>query len=220
MENKIIIELSDESGTIIVRTKDEQGVESVRQASHQEFMKLFEQSIEVKDFNSGLLPQNALHYKRKQSSHEISLLYEEPFAEMTYEKTTYPQFPLPRLVFRFRLSFGGQVLDEYVGVVEQGKITSESKMFHYPFGNVNNSGNICTGGNQLPRYKELRIVQSLPEHLLRLPNSDDHYRETRNQLGLYQRDLMEHLKDKDADYYYDKVLVTNGRTLREFLEGE
>ena len=51
-----------------------------------------------------------------------------------------------------------------------------------------------------------------------MPNNDDHFSASHNQLKLEHRDLLEHLKDKSPDYYYEKVLIPSGRTLKNFIQ--
>ena len=61
-------------------------------------------------------------------------------------------------------------------------------------------------------------MSSLPYLILEMPNNDDHFTSRSNQLKLEHRDLLEHLKDKDPDYYYEKVLIPSGRTLKDFIQ--
>ena len=51
-----------------------------------------------------------------------------------------------------------------------------------------------------------------------LPDNDDFYQERNNRLGMGHRDLLEHLRDKDRQYYYDQVLVPMpDTTLKDFI---
>lgn len=55
-------------------------------------------------------------------------------------------------------------------------------------------------------------------YILSLPDNDDRFNTQHNRLGLGHRDLMEHLCDKDRQYYYDHVLVPMpGVTLKNFI---
>ena len=90
-------------------------------------------------------------------------------------------------------------------------------MFYYPFSNVFDDGRICLGHNSLPIYQQAHKSVSLPGYLLSIPNNFDMFSAERNRLKLGYRDLMEHLKDKAPAYYYEKVLVPNGKTLADFI---
>ena len=50
-----------------------------------------------------------------------------------------------------------------------------------------------------------------------MPNNYDYYKESRTKLNLDYRGLLEHLKDKDSQYYYDNVLVGTDKTLNDFI---
>ena len=90
-------------------------------------------------------------------------------------------------------------------------------MYYYPFSNVNRFS-LCTGTNALPDIKSLQSLENLPGYILSLPDNDDHYRAEHTRLGLGHRDLLEHLRDKDRQYYYDKVLIPMpGVTLKNFI---
>lgn len=166
---------------------------------------------------SGLLPPNCLAVTQTDQVREVVLWYPELRVDVSYYKTAYPNFPLPRLVFSFQVNRDGQVLDKRLGVIRDETPKANTPMFCYPFSNVNRSA-ICTGNNPLPKYNELRTIATLPRHILGLPNNDDMYDNKRNKLGMGYRDLLEHLKDRDPAYYYDEVLIPNGFTLKDFIE--
>ncbi len=72
--------------------------------------------------------------------------------------------------------------------------------------------------NPFSEAKSLHTLSSLPYLILEMPNNDDHFSASHNQLKLEHQDLLEHLKDKSPDYYYEKVLIPSGRTLKEFIQ--
>ena len=45
-----------------------------------------------------------------------------------------------------------------------------------------------------------------------------YYSSSNNKLGLEYRELMEHLKDKDPEYYYSDILIPKKETLGEFIQ--
>ena len=134
-----------------------------------------------------------------------------------YFGTEYPDFPLPRLVFGFRVSQEGKVLDCRLGVVEDKPPAEDSAMFVYPFSNVGGF-HLCTGNNVLPVYKKTSALVNLPGYLLQLPNNNDSFNPQNNKLHMPYRELLNHLKDKDPSYYYTDVLVPSGKTLKDFIE--
>ena len=99
---------------------------------------------------------------------------------------------------------------------KQKMMKSYIKMFVYPFSNVSGF-HLCTGSNVLPKIKSLHQLGGLPYYILKMPNNYDYYKESRTKLNLDYRGLLEHLKDKDSQYYYDNVLVETDKTLNDFI---
>ena len=120
------------------------------------------------------------------------------------------------MVFGFLISDDGRIINVRLGVTEKGRLTPKSKMFVYPFSNVSGF-HLCTGSNVLPKIKSLHQLGGLPYYILKMPNNYDYYKESRTKLNLDYRGLLEHLKDKDSQYYYDNVLVETDKTLNDFI---
>lgn len=93
----------------------------------------------------------------------------------------------------------------------------DTPMFFYPFSNVHSDDRVCTGNNVLPRYRKISALKNFPRYLLGLPDNDDMYDREHNRLKLSHGELLEHLKDKDPAYYYTDILVSNGKTLGDFI---
>lgn len=168
---------------------------------------------------TGLLPENTLSVAIEPNSGQryAVLEFTEERATVTYMKTEYSDFPLPRLLFGFRVESSGRISGVNIGVPDLGKLTPETKMFFYPFSNVNRFY-MCTGANSLPHIKSLQQLENLPYYILSLPDNDDFYQERNNRLKMGHRDLLEHLRSKDRKYYYDQVLVPMpNTTLKDFI---
>jgi len=147
-------------------------------------------------------------------------VFEADTAAVTYMKTEYPDFPIPKLVFGFHLNSKNRVISVRLGVTANEKLTEATPMFIYPFSNVSGFG-LCTGSNQLPTVRSLQQLSNLPHFILGLPNNNDNFNERNNALRLGHRELMEHLRDKDTAYYYEKILLPmQGKTLADFLNAK
>lgn len=140
-------------------------------------------------------------------------------ADITYRDTTYPDFPLPRLVFGVRMLEDGKVAECSIGVAADETPAPETRMLRYPFSNVYQDGKVCSRNNILPRYRKLSALRHFPRYLLELPDNDDMYSSENNKLGLGHQELLEHLKGRDPAYYYSDILVPNGNTLYDFICG-
>lgn len=162
--------------------------------------------------STGLLPPGFLSYDYRyngEAEETISVFeYGKLYEDITYRETVYPDFPLPRFIFSFSANKKGLVKTVKIGIVPLNQpITDKTSMFYYPFSNiVDTPFHMCIGRNHL-LIKELSNIQSLAQVLVRAPNNDDLYRAEKNKPQLEQRDLMELLKDKDPQYYYDHILV-------------
>jgi len=170
--------------------------------------------------SSGLLPKNCISFTAHDSGErDVVLLHSENKADICYFGTEYKDFPLPRLVFGFRLSREGRVSSCRLGVIDNNDIIKpETKMFHYPLSNVNGF-HLCTGNNTFPKCASLHTLASLPYYIIAMPNNNDHFRPSNNRLSLEMRDLLELMKNKEQRFYYSDVLLPNGAVLNDFIYG-
>jgi hypothetical protein len=71
----------------------------------------------------------------------------------------------------------GKVAGSRVCVTPDERLGPETKLYAYPFSNVNATGGItggiCMGNNALPVYKEPARLSTLPGYILRIPNNND-----------------------------------------------
>ncbi|MFQ6978540.1 MAG: hypothetical protein ACLRSD_17520 [Oscillibacter sp.] len=138
-------------------------------------------------------------------------------ADVIYGDKEYPNFPIPRMVFGVRVLENGKVAGiPWVSLPDEAP-TMDTPMFFYPFSNVHSNDRVCTGNNVLPRYRKISALKNFPRYLLGLPDNDDMYDREHNRLKLSHGELLEHLKDKDPAYYYTDILVSNGKTLGDFI---
>ena len=127
---------------------------------------------------TGLLPANALSVTMDSDNGRRYAVLEFPDerATVTYMNTEYPDFPLPRLLFGFRIEDSGRISGINIGVPDLGKLTPDTRMFVYPFSNVSRFA-MCTGANSLPHIQSLQQLANLPYYILSLPDNDDFYQE-------------------------------------------
>lgn len=203
---------------IYVETQ-ENGIKSAKYTNADEVLKCLKSSIKFEGkISSGILPQNCIAYSEDvKKCRFVAINFEDRTADIVFEKTEYKNFPLPRLVFGFLISADNRITSVRLGVTEQGRLTPKSKMFIYPFSNVSGFS-LCTGSNTFPQIKSLHQLNGIPYFILQMPNNYDRYKEDNTKLNLDYRGLLEHLKDKDSQYYYDNVLIDMGKTLSDFIK--
>lgn len=216
--NELLIRISPEEQRIRLES-NENGVIACKEIAPEAMLDCIKSGLQNKRIDSGFLPSGCFHVGMNSNGiRDYCLWHPERYADVSYYGTKYARFPLPRLVFGFELNQEGKVFSCHLGVVEDGPLTENAKMFVYPFSNVGGFG-LCVGNNALPVYKNIHTLATLPGYLLRLPNNNDSFHAKNNRLHMQYRDLLEHLKDKDPAYYYTDVLLPSGKTLKDFISG-
>ena len=198
----------------------ENGIESTKYIGSEALLNCIKDNIKRETVCTGLLPSRTLSVSvSNDGAKYIVVEFPENTADIQYLNTPYPNFPIPRYIFGFRIESSGRVSKVSLGVADLGELKPDTVMYHFPFSNVSRFG-MCTGSNVLPHVKNLYCLQNLPYHILSLPDNDDMYHTEHNRLGLGHRELLEHLRDKDTQYYYDHVLIPmENTTLQNFLTG-
>ena len=170
---------------------------------------------------SGLLPRNCLSINTLDSGErDITILHPEDRADISYMGTPYKDFPLPRLIFGFKISAEGRISGSRLGIVgNESNLKPTMPLFAYPFSNVSGT-RLCIGNNSLPRVKSLHTLGSLSYHILSMDNNNDHFRPSNNKMKLEMRDLFELLKDKQQNFYYEHILIESQATLGDFIAGK
>lgn len=216
--DRLSIHISDSAEIFVEERKN--GIKSCKCISLDDLLVCIKSSIrEIKPVYRAVLPKNALFYSCCPETGSFSAAMEYPYnkADITYMNTEYRDFPLPKLVFGFKVA-GGKIKKVYLGVTGNGILRESSLMYTYPFSNVSNDFILCTGGNSLPEIKSPYSLSNMPDYILSLPDNDDYYNIRHNRLELGHRELMEHLADKSPEYYYSDVLIPSGKTLADFYK--
>ena len=216
--SETVIRISGD-GVVMVE-KDDDGVKSYKQIAPDTLVECINRSLLRGAVHTGLLPINCLAFSAyDEGGRDVVLLHQESLADISYFGTEYKGFPLPRLVFGFRLSKEGRVSACRLGVIaNEERIKPKTRMYHYPLSNVSGF-QLCTGNNTFPKCDSLHTLASLPYYIMAMPNNNDHFRPELNKPKLEMRDLLELMKDKDQGYYYDNVLLPNGAVLDDFING-
>jgi len=216
-DKELILRIDPEKCSVTVEGNSE-GVISRKNISADALLDCIRNSLRRNMVSSGLLPENCVAVELgEQNERTVCVLHPERYADITYHNTCYERFPLPRLVFKFSLYQKLRVNSVSVCAMEEGRPKPGSQLFHWPFSNVDEF-RMCIGNNVMPKCESLHTLGSLPYHILSLPNNNDHYTPKNNALHLEYRDLLEHLKDKDPAYYYEKVLIPSKKTLKDFIQ--
>ena len=213
--------IDSERGEITVEQKMKGGVMACKKITPQSLIDtLVGCRYDDACYTTGLLPDGCVAAVMGQDVITYFIRYPELYADISYYGTEYLRFPIPRLVFGFKyLPREGKVAGCRLCVVKDERLTAQTPVYRYPFSNVGSGGHICTGNNALPVYKDPSRLHTLAGYILRLPNNNDHFSAANNRPQAGYRDLLELLKDKTPDFYYTDILVEDGKTLNDFLNG-
>ena len=214
--DRLSIHISDSAEIFVEERKN--GIKSCKCISLNDLLVCIKSSIrEIKPIYRAVLPKNALFYSCCPETGSFSAAMEYPYnkADITYMNTEYRDFPLPKLVFGFKVA-GKKIKKVYLGITGNGILRESSLMYTYPFSNVSNDFILCTGGNSLPEIKSPYSLSNMSDYILSLPDNDDYYNIRHNRLELGHRELMEHLADKSPEHYYSDILIPSGKTLSDF----
>lgn len=215
--NELLIRIKEGGGITVEEYNN--GVKSFKAIEPDSLLDCINKSILRGGVTSGMLPKNCISFSAHDNGDRfVTLLHPEEKADISYMGTMYKDFPLPRLIFGFHISSEGRISGCKLGVIDnKGSLKPTTPMFAYPFSNVSGT-HICTGNNSLPKTESLHTLGSLTYHILSMDNNNDHFRPDNNKSGLEMRDLMELLKDKERDYYYEHILLPSGKTLGDFIK--
>lgn len=102
--DRLSIHISDDAEITV--EERENGIKTVKSISMKDFILCLQDSTkDIIPVRNIILPKNALFYSFSNKSNEFSAVLEYPYAkaDITYMKTEYPDFPLPKLVFGFKI---------------------------------------------------------------------------------------------------------------------
>ena len=216
--SETVIRICDD-GRVMVE-KDIGGIKSFKQIDPDALLECINKSLLRGAVHTGVLPKNCLSFcAYDDGSRDVVLLHPEDRADISYFGTEYKGFPLPRLVFGFRLNNDGRVSSCRLGVIANDTVTKpETVMYRYPLSNVSGF-HLCTGNNTFPKCNNLHTLASLPYYIMAMPNNNDHFKPEYNRQELEMRDLLELLRDKPPEFYYTDILIPVKLTLGDFIKG-
>lgn len=215
--SSVLIRIRDD-GTVAIE-EDNSGIKGFKEISPDSLLQCINQSLLRGAVSSGLLPKGCISYTAHDSGERnICMLHPESRADISYYGSSYPAFPLPKLVFGFSITKENRISQCRLGVVgNESNLKPATPMFVYPFSNVSGT-HLCTGNNVLPKCNSLHTLGSVPYYILGMDNNNDYFQPSNNKPGLEMRDLLELLRDKPPEYYYSNILIPSRQTLGDFIK--
>lgn len=111
-------------------------------------------------FSTGILPPNSLFYVKRSGCERVAIWFSERVITVKYESENKgiieSSIPLPRMLFvGEKKSYG------IFALPKEGVLGQDTPLFHSPFPNVKNNGQICFGNIEVPNASiETMIIAS------------------------------------------------------------
>lgn len=223
---KIVAEMSDQIGdNVKVTMIDEDGVAEERRISFMDFRAVMNASIHVEDIvHIGELPEGFFDGSKSRTvDSTYRALIEVPAQKrpMMYFEDVY-MVPFPTLAFLFKVD-AGNLTESYCFAVKDKKISRESRLFRYPYGNVYDSGKICWGNNFLGKILQMKGLDRVIQLFFGSETNDDLWVSCDREIYPTQRVFIEALKDREVfpeEYLFsenNKGTETVGKLLEKHL---
>ena len=113
--DRLSIHISDSAEIAVEERRN--GIKRIKNISINDLLVCIKSSLrEIKPVYHAVLPKNALFYSCCPETGDFSAAIEYPYskATVTYMATEYPDFPLPKLVFGFKIGGSGKILRVYL----------------------------------------------------------------------------------------------------------
>ena len=217
MIRKAILHLDPLQTQVKTEIIDQDGLHRVKYIENNELMHAIRQNNYAPPMCSGLLPSNCIALTAHQEQWTVTLASDFHYCEVSYYKTQYKNFPVPRILLSCTIE-ENKLRKFRLAIADQRELTPQTPLFRCPFPNVDEFS-LCVGNNTFTGYDSIWKLQTLLYRVMAVPFGDDYYRPEQTRLNLSARELFEHLKDKTPDYYYSHVLISSGRTLSDFIGG-
>ena len=181
------------------------------------FCKMLMRNIKMPAVTTGVLPERCISFRENDVGEKFVVTeLGRDYVDITYENTKYENFPVPRILFGFKIDKECKITEVQVAVAERGTLRNDTALYAYPFSNVAGF-NMCIGSNAMPKIKQIRQLNGIPYYILAMPDNNDRYSPEQTKLNMEYRTMLEYLKDKDAGFYYEQILKKSGKTLKDFI---
>lgn len=160
-----------------------------------------------------ILPKNCVKFvwrDKARGKADIYIVVPKQRWNITFFETPIPQVGFPRMVFKYSINRKKVNLSTIIALKDDGPITKNTPIFHFPFSHVSNDGNVCMGGNIFPDIDEIQQVGTFHNLFISSPFSTDYGAKTLTGMSVNQ--LFDSLKNKDFD---DDWLLPLTKTVTE-----
>lgn len=177
---KLVAEIKDDAASVVrVQVVNDSGEADCKIVSLMDFIGMMQDSS-VSDgrmVRLGRLPRGCYDVAVdpvRQGVFKCTIVLPEGAYPIRYADTDY-MIPMPAQVFYFDV-LDKKVVESKIYVLKDNLPSDESPLYHYPFGNVHDSGSICWGSNALPAVSNVGELDMLVNLFFGSPTNSDLYK--------------------------------------------
>lgn len=208
---KFLIEITDDISNfqeyVTVTKKNGELVEGVYKMTLADLLTELEDATDVSEdtIETPILPSNCIKHVWRNISKGISELYilvPKKRWDIMFFENQLEQVGFPRMIFKFRVERDKVGLSTIVAVKDDGPITLNTPMYHFPFSHVNDNGHVCMGGNAFPKIDRVQQIETFHYLFLASPFTTDYGAKTLTgkPINMLFQDLIK--SDFDDDWLY------------------
>jgi len=170
--NFVATNVSDKLGHDFIRVvmKSDDGIESIRTLTVNQFCKILNQSVEEElsfsEIRKNFYPADTIWAKMADYSNFDVIWREKPGKRCFVYQDKHYMIPFPTLVFALSVRGGAVRGKQCYAQKEKGG----DALFYYPFGNVSEGGSICMGNINMGNYE--RVEEFSEDFYLGITNND------------------------------------------------
>lgn len=211
--------IDSEQENVIVQMESDNGVVEKKTISFASYVEYINNTVSGNEgLRIGGMPRG--YYDSEiidNSNFKAVLVIPKQKTELFYSDARF-YIPYPTLVFRFVVQKGKVTGSEVFSV--KGAASEESRLCHYPYTNVYDSGRICWGSNSLPKCHALADLDALTALFFSAKCNDDLFSPERLLKGceVYQGNVRAFLqKMSEYEEFPDDILKETTDCLGQLL---
>lgn len=116
---------------------------------------------------------------------------------ITFYETPISEVGFPRMIFKYSIEGKKVRLQNIIAVKDDGPISKDTPVYHFPFSHVSTDGNVCMGGNVFPEIEEVQQIGTFHNLFLASPFTSDYG--AKSVTGKTVNQLFDALMNKDFD---------------------
>ncbi|MFD2614618.1 hypothetical protein [Paenibacillus gansuensis] len=185
--------------------------------THEAVVSALFQSLDYSAIMTPILPRNTLFYSEGPSKRYVFLEVPPQNRKVFYHDAEIEDVAFPRMVFGFECMVQENKLTitkVYVAALEDQIIPNEeSKVFFYPYTNVDSTFTVCWGSQKLPLIDRVSQLGTIPELFFNSPNSDCYYSSS----NLSKKPFRALVEEVKGGTFPENYLKDTGLKLQEWI---